>query len=148
MYLTGRWVSDCLTSFCEPLSTPNRCHPGLKKCSTITHSLYVTDKVLWSLGGIAQCININYNGIIIKRISRAPVYRTRWEHRVLYNNANDIPTQTCVGWGDGHGCEKDSLEIVTEQVRLEGGFKTNKRGGRIRVFEANCSWCHNWYQAG
>ena len=24
--------------------------------------------------------------IITKRISRAPVYRTRWEHRVLYNN--------------------------------------------------------------
>ena len=24
--------------------------------------------------------------IIIKRISRAPIYRTRWEHRALYNN--------------------------------------------------------------
>ena len=31
---------------------------------------------------------------------------------------------------------KNSLEIIIKQVRLEGGFK---RGGRIRVFEANCS---------
>ena len=27
--------------------------------------------------------------IIIKRISRAPIYRTRWEHRALYNNTNN-----------------------------------------------------------
>ena len=26
--------------------------------------------------------------IIIKRISTAPIYRTRWEHRALYNNTN------------------------------------------------------------
>ena len=26
--------------------------------------------------------------IIIKRISRAPVYRTSWEHRALYNNTH------------------------------------------------------------
>ena len=32
----------------------------------------------------------------------------------------------------GTAVKKDSLEIVTEQVRLEGGFK---RGGRIRVVE-------------
>ena len=24
--------------------------------------------------------------IIIKRISRAPIYHTRWQHRALYNN--------------------------------------------------------------
>ena len=29
MYLTG--YSDNLSSFCEPLSTPCRCHTGLKK---------------------------------------------------------------------------------------------------------------------
>ena len=29
-------------------------------------------------------------------------------------------------------CEEDSLEIVIEQLRLEGG---HKRGGRIRVVE-------------
>ena len=27
--------------------------------------------------------------IIIKRISRAPIYRTRWEHRALYNNTDN-----------------------------------------------------------
>ena len=26
--------------------------------------------------------------IIIKRISRAPIYHTRWQHRALYNNTN------------------------------------------------------------
>ena len=39
-----------------------------------------------------------------------------------------------------HGCEKDSVEIVIEEVSTEGSFQ---RGGRIRaadrVFEANCS---------
>ena len=32
--------------------------------------------------------------IIIKRISRTPLYRTRWEHRALYNNTNKIHTHT------------------------------------------------------
>ena len=27
--------------------------------------------------------------IIMKRISRVPIYRTRREHRALYNNTND-----------------------------------------------------------
>ena len=27
--------------------------------------------------------------IMIKRISRAPIYRTRWEHREPYNNTNN-----------------------------------------------------------
>ena len=31
--------------------------------------------------------------IIIKRISRAPIYHTRWETRALYNNTNDRHTQ-------------------------------------------------------
>ena len=31
---------------------------------------------------------------IIKRISRAPVYCTRWEHRVLYDNTNNKHTHT------------------------------------------------------
>ena len=26
--------------------------------------------------------------IIIKRISKAPIYHTRWQHRALYNNTN------------------------------------------------------------
>ena len=32
--------------------------------------------------------------IIIKRISRAPIYRTRWEHRALYNNTDHTHTQS------------------------------------------------------
>ena len=42
---------------------------------------------------------------IIKRISRALIYHTRWQHRALYNNTNHIHTHS-VGWGDGQGCEK------------------------------------------
>ena len=33
--------------------------------------------------------------IIIKRISRAPIYHTRWQHRALYNNTNHTHTHTC-----------------------------------------------------
>ena len=32
--------------------------------------------------------------IIIKRISRAPIYRTRWEHRALYTYSNTNHTHT------------------------------------------------------
>ena len=32
--------------------------------------------------------------IIIKRISRASIYCTRWEHRALYNNTNNTHTHT------------------------------------------------------
>ena len=32
--------------------------------------------------------------IIIKRISRAPIYHIRWEHRALYNNTNHTHTHT------------------------------------------------------
>ena len=32
--------------------------------------------------------------IIIKRISRAPIYHTRWQHRALYNYTNHTHTHT------------------------------------------------------
>ena len=91
--------------------------------------------------------------IIIKRISRAPIYHTRWQHRALYNNTNHTHTHmhirtharththththarahTHTVSDEGMGrAVKNSLEIVIKQVRLEGGFK---RGGRIRVAE-------------
>ena len=76
--------------------------------------------------------------IIIKRISRAPIYHTKWEHRALYNNTNHTHTHDThsVERGDGQGCKKKkrkkSLEIIIKQVHLEGGFE---RGGRIRVAE-------------
>ena len=79
--------------------------------------------------------------IIIKRISRAPIYHTRWQHRVLYNNTNHTHihkhahahthTHTHRASDEGIGTVvKNSLEIIIKQVRLEGGFE---RGGRIRV---------------
>ena len=47
--------------------------------------------------------------IIIKRISRVPIYRTRWEHRALYNNINDthMHAHTLARWdgGDRHSCD-------------------------------------------
>ena len=91
--------------------------------------------------------------IIIKRISRAPIYHTRWQHRALYNNTNHTHTHTHTHM-HARTCArararthththtvsdermgravKNSLETVIKQVRLEGGFK---REGRIRVAE-------------
>ena len=59
--------------------------------------------------------------IIIQRISRAPIYHTRWQHRALYNNTN--PTHSLmhahthsVERGDGQvsdgtdGCVFDRLQ--------------------------------------
>ena len=87
--------------------------------------------------------------IIMKRISRTPIYHTRWQHRALYNNTNHTHTHTHMHarararththththtvLDEKMGrAVKNSLEIVIKQVRLEGGFK---RGGRIRVAE-------------
>ena len=68
--------------------------------------------------------------IIIKRISRAPIYHTKWQHRALYNNTNHTHTQRR---NEGMGrAVKNSLVIIIKQVRLKGGFE---RGGRIRVAE-------------
>ena len=69
--------------------------------------------------------------IIIKRISRAPFYHTRWQHRVLYSNTNHTHTHRVSDEGMGRAV-KNSLEIIIKQVCLEGGFE---RGGRIRVAE-------------
>ena len=50
--------------------------------------------------------------IIIKRLSRALIYRTRWEHRALCNNTNNTHTHThASGMGIGTAV-KNSLEIV------------------------------------
>ena len=73
--------------------------------------------------------------IIIKRISRAPIYHTKWQHRALYNNTNHTHTHTHTHTASNEGmgrAVKNSLEIIINQVRLEGGFE---RGGRIRVAE-------------
>ena len=71
--------------------------------------------------------------IIIKRISGAPIYHTRWQYRALYNNTNHTHTHTHTASNEGMGrAVKNSLEIIIKQVRLEGGFE---RGGRIRVAE-------------
>ena len=54
-------------------------------------------KIPWDLKVLCTII------IIIMRISRAPVYHTRWQHRALYNNTNHTHTYTA---SDGQGCEK------------------------------------------
>ena len=38
--------------------------------------------------------------MVIKRIFRAPIYGTRWEHRALHNNTDNRQTQT---YTDAHG---------------------------------------------
>ena len=80
---------------------------------------------------------LTYALIIIKRISRPPIYHTRWQHRALYNNTNHTHartharTHTVSDEGMGRAV-KNSLEIIIKQVHLEGGFE---REGRIRVVE-------------
>ena len=49
--------------------------------------------------------------IIIKRISRVPIYHTKWQHRALYNNTNHTHAHThththSVERGDGQGYKK------------------------------------------
>ena len=58
------------------------------------------------------------------KISRAPIYHTRWQHWALYTH-----TQRWMG-----RAMKNSLEIIIKQVCLEGGFE---RGSGIKVY-ANC----------
>ena len=123
------------------------------------HSLVMNDYdrgMLTSRLDLIQVLEIII--IIIKRISRAPIYHTRWQHRALYNNTNPpaphththdmharththiharthvrARTHTHTVSNEGMGrAVKNSLEIVIKQMRLEGGFK---RGGRIRVAE-------------
>ena len=43
---------------------------------------------------ILSQVGVCYIIIIIKRISRAPIYHTRWQHRVLYNSTNHTHTHT------------------------------------------------------
>ena len=40
------------------------------------------------------CVCAHARACIIKRISRAPIYHTRWQHRALYNNTNHTHTHT------------------------------------------------------
>ena len=52
---------------------------------------------------------------IVKRISTAPIYHTRWKHRALYNNTSNAHTHTHAHTrrtGGYHGCKKKKgLEI-------------------------------------
>ena len=76
------------------------------------------------------------------RISRAPIYHSRWQHRALYSNTHThthartharthAHTHTVSEEGTGRAV-KNILEIIIKQVSLEGGFEI---GGRIRVEE-------------
>ena len=60
----------------------------------------------------------------IKRISRVPIYHTRWKHWALYNDTSNTHTHTHT-----HACThtldeemgtavKNSLEIIIEHVQL------------------------------
>ena len=51
---------------------------------------------------------------------------------IMWRFTITLITRARVGHGDRQGCE-NSLEMVIEQVRLEGGFK---RGGKIRLAES------------
>ena len=92
-------------------------HWGMKTCDSIMPGFSVWHSTNWYIPmdtfGVAaesisnshaflSCFENNDNGIsdvlnpkqiiIIKRISRAPIYHTRWQHRALYNNTNHTHT--------------------------------------------------------
>ena len=56
--------------------------------------------------------------IIIKRISRAPIYHTRWQHRALYNNTNHTHTHTQVS-DQGRYCQDPGYFIWEPFQHLE-----------------------------
>ena len=64
-------------------------------CATMHLCVYVCACARVSLCGLradAHACVCHYASvcviIIIKKISRAPIYHTRWQHRALYNNTN------------------------------------------------------------
>ena len=82
------WVTSWTDCWCVMLWTSDFLHERLKlnvlfmqvREQVIIVSFLITHFELASVKIII---------IIIKRISRAPIYCTRWEHRALYNNIND-----------------------------------------------------------
>ena len=61
--------------------------------------------------------------IIIKRISRAPIYHARWQHRALYNNTNHTHTHS-VGRGDRQSCEKNRNQMRPQTRRRTSATST------------------------
>ena len=67
-----------------------------------------------------------YNIIIIKRISGALIYRTRWEHRALYNNTNNTHTRTHARTharthktaSVRHGCENICMCMIWHRTEM------------------------------
>ena len=51
--------------------------------------------------------------IIIKRISRAPIYHTRWQHKALYNNNNHTHTHTL------DVIHLDVITVMTQRVKTK-----------------------------
>ena len=84
--------------------------------------------------------------IIINRISRVPIYHTRWEHRALYNSTHNTHarthrrthTHTRVGQGARHGCEKTSLEIVIKQWCILRAALKEELGRDICAYFRSC----------
>ena len=87
-------ASTTLTDRCPWRSERNKFIPH--------YSWYFKHYELWQHANFALSKMII---IIIKIISRAPIYHTRWQHRALYNNTNHTHTHS-IGRGDGQGCEK------------------------------------------
>ena len=61
--------------------------------------------------------------IIIKRMTRAPIYHTRWEHRALYNNTHTHTHTLSVGRGDRQGCQKTVQKQLLNRCVLRAALK-------------------------
>ena len=98
---------QCLSAWCsrwEALSWPYRIYNTVEKTLTVLledeerfAKLQAADTIAMEERLSAIAVS-DYNNniiiiiiviiIIIKRISRAPIYHTRWHHRALYNNTD------------------------------------------------------------
>ena len=139
----GHFSSACCTDPHKQVQTQRDGHFSSACCTETstnrlkvrTHGLLAKSLSSLTTVGLASTGIIIIIITIIKRISRAPIYRTRWEHRALYNNTNDththprmhphthIHTHTCMhthALDEGiRRAVKNSLEIIIKLVRLE-----------------------------
>ena len=83
------------------------------KCKIWNHSAFLSSFWLWHVIII----------IIIKRISRAPIYHTKWQHRALYNNTNHTHFNLLLGGGRER--ERDTERERREREREDIHKKTH-----------------------
>ena len=116
------YTHKCPISVAALTHMAHKCHISVVALTHMAHMCHISAAATWHTADIlilifwfhsqlgSVCMSVSWMGtcacvalylklgrngiitIIIKRISRAPIYHTRWQHRVLYNNTNHIHT--------------------------------------------------------